>query len=117
MGVQSLSAITLATHDMASSLAFYETLGFRKAWDGEGGRFVVINSGRAWLNLFLARPGRTWGHWGRFILYVDDVDDTYAALVAAGYAPSMPPSDAPWGERYFHILDPAGHEVSIAKRL
>jgi len=27
------------------------------------------------------------------------------------------PADAPWGERYFHILDPDGHELSFARRL
>ena len=117
MGVESLSAITLAAHDPAASAAFYETLGFRKAWDGEGGSFVVINSGKAWMNLFVAGSDRSWGRWGRFILYVDDVDAMYERLREAGYAPSMAPEDAAWGERYFHIDDPAGHEVSIAKRL
>jgi uncharacterized glyoxalase superfamily protein PhnB len=29
----------------------------------------------------------------------------------------MAPADAPWGERYFHVQDPAGHEVSIARPL
>jgi catechol 2,3-dioxygenase-like lactoylglutathione lyase family enzyme len=117
MAIESLSAITLATHDMGASVAFYETLGFRKAWEGQGGTFVVLNAGRAWLNLFTAPRGEAWGRWGRFILHVDDVDATFATLRAAGYTPAMEPSDAPWGERYFHILDPAGHEVSIARPL
>jgi uncharacterized glyoxalase superfamily protein PhnB len=29
----------------------------------------------------------------------------------------MAPSDAPWGERYFHVRDPAGHELSFARLL
>jgi catechol 2,3-dioxygenase-like lactoylglutathione lyase family enzyme len=117
VAVESLSALTLATHDVAASVAFYESLGFRKVWDGRGGAFVVLNAGRAWLNLFAAAPAQEWGRWGRFILYVVDVDATFATLQAAGYSPEMEPSDAPWGERYFHVLDPAGHEVSIARRL
>ena len=28
-----------------------------------------------------------------------------------------PPEDASWGERYFHVTDPDGHELSFAKRL
>ena len=28
-----------------------------------------------------------------------------------------PPRDAEWGERYFHILDPDGHELSFARPL
>jgi uncharacterized glyoxalase superfamily protein PhnB len=27
----------------------------------------------------------------------------------------MSPTDAPWGERYFHLRDPDGHELSFAK--
>ena len=40
-----------------------------------------------------------------------------ALVVAAGLEPMTEPVDAPWGERYFHVLDPAGHEVSIARRI
>jgi uncharacterized glyoxalase superfamily protein PhnB len=29
----------------------------------------------------------------------------------------MAPTDAPWGERYFHLRDPDGHELSFAKLL
>jgi uncharacterized glyoxalase superfamily protein PhnB len=29
----------------------------------------------------------------------------------------MAPSDAPWGERYFHVTDPDGHELSFARPL
>ena len=49
--------------------------------------------------------------------WVDNVDAMHKAFIAAGFTPLMAPSDAVWGERYFHILDPAGHEVSIARRL
>ncbi len=116
MAVESLSAITLATRDMERAVAFYETLGFRRAWGRPGGDFNVLNAGSAWINLFLAEPDRAWGAWGRFILHVDDVDAVYEALRAAGYEPEMAPSDAPWGERYFHVKDADGHEVAIAKR-
>ncbi|MHC4164482.1 MAG: VOC family protein, partial [Planctomycetota bacterium] len=27
------------------------------------------------------------------------------------------PADAEWGERYFHITDPDGHELSFARPL
>jgi uncharacterized glyoxalase superfamily protein PhnB len=27
------------------------------------------------------------------------------------------PADAPWGERYFHVRDPDGHELSFARPL
>jgi uncharacterized glyoxalase superfamily protein PhnB len=37
--------------------------------------------------------------------------------IAAGYLPVPSPADAPWGERYFHIHDPNGHELSFARPL
>ena len=48
------------------------------------------------------------------ILYHSDVDALYARVLAAGYRPDTPPRDAEWGERYFHITDPDGHELSFA---
>ena len=37
--------------------------------------------------------------------------------LAAGYSPDTAPRDAEWGERYFHITDPDGHELSFARPL
>jgi uncharacterized glyoxalase superfamily protein PhnB len=31
--------------------------------------------------------------------------------------PQSPPHDATWGERYFHVSDPDGHELSFATPL
>jgi catechol 2,3-dioxygenase-like lactoylglutathione lyase family enzyme len=116
MQVETLSAITLATHDMERSLAFYGVLGFKTVWAAPDGSFATINADRAWVNIFRAEPDTEWGAWGRYVLHVDDVDAFHARLIEAGYTPEMEPSDAPWGERYFHVLDPDGHEVSLAKR-
>ena len=51
------------------------------------------------------------------MLWVDDVDAMYKRTLAAGFAPETKPTDAPWGERYFHIHDPDGHELSFARPL
>jgi len=48
---------------------------------------------------------------------VDDVDAQHARAVAAGLTPDFAPRDASWGERYFHITDPDGHEISFAHLL
>lgn len=37
--------------------------------------------------------------------------------VAASHSPEGPPRDAAWGERYFHLIDPKGHELRFAKPL
>jgi len=54
---------------------------------------------------------------GRNIFYVSDVDQMYELALSEGLQPEFSPRDAPWGERYFHIRDPAGNELSFAKRL
>jgi catechol 2,3-dioxygenase-like lactoylglutathione lyase family enzyme len=117
--VRSLSAVTLATHDMAASFAFYDALGFALRYGGADSAFTSFHVGpTSWLNLqhdpSWTPPERVWG---RTIVWVDDVDAVHARALAAGYRPSMAPSDAPWGERYFHVLDPAGHELSVARPL
>ena len=117
--VDSINAITLITADMAASVAFYAVLDAEVVFGGPTSTFTTFKFGHEqFLNLQLdpARepPMRVWG---RFILWVDDVDAVHRTFLDAGYTPTMAPSDAVWGERYFHILDPAGHEVSIARRL
>jgi uncharacterized glyoxalase superfamily protein PhnB len=51
------------------------------------------------------------------IFHVHDVDALHARALAAGLAPEAPPRDAEWGERYFHLRDPDGHELSFARPL
>jgi catechol 2,3-dioxygenase-like lactoylglutathione lyase family enzyme len=116
---ESLNAVTLATHDMAASVGFYETIGMTLAFGGPDAPFSTLRIGPTdFLNLQLdpewSPPRRVWG---RFIVWVDDVDAVHRRLVDHGVEPELAPSDAPWGERYFHVLDPAGHEMSIARRL
>ena len=118
--IESLSAVTLTVSDIGRSMRFYESLGFeRKPGDAVPGfvSYLLGDPARpAYLNL-LEAPHGSFGAWGRVILYVSDVDAFHARLVAAGIAPEFAPADAPWGERYFHVVDPDGHELSFAKLL
>ena len=66
------------------------------------------------MNLILQPSERAWSWWGRVIFYDPQVDALHARLVAAGYRPDTAPRDAEWGERFFHITDPDGHELSFA---
>jgi catechol 2,3-dioxygenase-like lactoylglutathione lyase family enzyme len=115
--IESISAITLATHDMARSVAFYEALGFVLKQGGASALFTSFHAGTGFLNLVQAPADHTWSWWGRAIFYVDDVDAQHARAVSAGFAPAFAPRDAPWGERYVHIVDPDGHEISFARPL
>ncbi len=47
-------------------------------------------------------------------LMVDNVDDVVAQAVAAGATIKMPVADMFWGDRYGKIVDPFGHDWSIA---
>jgi uncharacterized glyoxalase superfamily protein PhnB len=115
--IEGLSALTLATHDMRRAVRFYRMLGFAMLYGGEDAQFTSFRAGGNYLNLIAAPAERQWSWWGRAIFYVADVDALYASLVAAGISPQAPPRDAPWGERFFHVTDPDGHELSFAKPL
>lgn len=115
--IRHISAITLATHDLARALPFYRALGFTVHYGNEAGPLVSLNAGSSYLNLIVQPAERHWSWWGRVILYVSDVDAFYDHAVASGLKPLAPPQDAPWGERFFHLTDPDGHELSFAQPL
>jgi catechol 2,3-dioxygenase-like lactoylglutathione lyase family enzyme len=115
--IEGVSAVTLSTHDMARAVAFYVALGFVLKYGGASSAFTSFHAGRSFLNLIAVPATQRWGAWGRTIFYVDDVDTQHARALAAGLTPEFAPRDAPWGERYFHIRDPDGHELSFAKPL
>lgn len=122
--LRTINALTLATCDMRGSCAFYEKLGLIRTFETPA--FVTLSmsapvtadNNRLHVNLQLderfraSAPGESLG-WGRAVVFVDDVDALHASLAARGVAAPLP-KDAPWGERYFHILDPMGHELSLA---
>lgn len=114
--IEALSAITLATRDMERAVRFYEALGFPMKYGGANDAFTSFSFGHSFLNLIAETRGPL-GWWGRVIVYVSDVDSLYRKARAAGLAPEFEPRDAPWGERYFHIVDPDGHELSFAQPL
>lgn len=115
--IESISAITLATHDMARAVEFYRLLGFHLVHGGEDAAFTTFHAGNACLNLIAQGAERRWSWWGRLIIYTSDVDALHDRLVAAGHQPEDKPRDAEWGERFFHITDPDGHELSFARPL
>lgn len=47
-------------------------------------------------------------------LYVPDVDAVFNQAVAAGATVKMPVADMFWGDRYGMLIDPFGHQWSIA---
>ncbi len=115
--IESISAVTLATHDMRRAVRFYLSLGFEISHGGEAASFTSFRAGAGFLNIIEQPAEKRWSWWGRTIFYVDDVDALYETARAAGHKPSTEPRDAEWGERYFHLTDPDGHELSFARPL
>lgn len=109
--------MTLATHDMARAVAFYQSLGFEMRYGGPDSEFTSFHAGAGYLNLIAQPPDRQWSWWGRLIFHVAEVDEMYQRVSSLGLEPEAPPRDAEWGERYFHLIDPDGHELSFARPL
>ena len=102
---------------MKTSVQFYlNVLGMELLHGGEQASFTSLrarNSESAVLNL---EQGAGETHWGRLIFHVTDVDAFWIHLRDTGLDPEVP-RDAFWGERYFHMLDPDGYELSFARPL
>jgi catechol 2,3-dioxygenase-like lactoylglutathione lyase family enzyme len=115
MHIQHISAVTLAVQDMGRSVAFYQAIGLDILYGGAQATFTSFRLGDTFLNLILT-PAYDGFWWGRLILRVEKVDELHAAFTAMGVQ-AEPPRDGPWGERYFHLKDPDGHELSFAQLL
>ena len=61
-------------------------------------------------------------HVTRIIFHTHDVDKLYLHMQKSKTIPKLinfegEPVDAKWGERYFHVLDPDGYQLSFATPL
>ena len=99
------------------AVRFYRALGFEVLHGGEESSFTSLRAGVSYLNLIAHPAEERWSWWGRVIFYVADVDALYGRALVAGYQPATVPRDAEWGERFFHLNDPDGHELSFARPL
>jgi uncharacterized glyoxalase superfamily protein PhnB len=115
--IDGISAVTLGTHEMPRAVRFYRALGFEILHGGEESPLTSFQAGASYLNLIAQTADRRWSWWGRVIFYVADVDELYDRALAAGCQPNTAPRDAEWGERFFHVVDPDGHELSFARPL
>jgi len=118
------SALTLATKDMNESVKFYQKLGLVTSYRSNDfttlhppPKDTVPHMASIYMNLILRPDYDAGSSWGRIVVYVSDVDAMFERVLQQGFQPEFSPRNAPWGERYFHILDPSGHELSFAKPL
>ena len=57
---------------------------------------------------------------GRVIFHAENVDELYSYMkrdeyISKSIAFENEPANAPWGERFFHIREPNGYELSFAQ--
>jgi catechol 2,3-dioxygenase-like lactoylglutathione lyase family enzyme len=117
MRIQKISALTLTVANMRNSVRFYrDVLGMEIIYGGEDGCFSSLRATGVEDPILNLQQGRSVTRWGRMIFYVADVDAFWAYLRGRGFHPESP-QDASWGERYFHMADPDGHELSFAHRI
>jgi len=133
MEVYRISAVTLKVRNMGESCAFYSKLpGFTLVYGGSKERFTTFEVGRGtkmYLNLELkddmARristdPDTPKKSFGRIVFHTDDVDGLYRFMTTdSGVSQSAifenAPKDAIWGERFFHVSEPDGYQLSFAQ--
>lgn len=121
MGLQHLG---LPTGDMEKTLAFYRALGFQLALDTEnnGDRVCFLKLGHICIEAYeFPDPAGKRGAWDHVALDVDDIQQTWDAVLAAGYTPVEPEIQfLPFwekGVRYFNLLGPNQETVEFSQML
>ena len=100
---------------MKAAVQFYRNvLGMELLYGGERASFSSLQAGDSGSVILNLEQGNSVPRWGRLIFHVTDVDAFWTHLKEKGFDPEIP-RDASWGERYFHMLDPDGHELSFAR--
>jgi uncharacterized glyoxalase superfamily protein PhnB len=111
------AAVSLTVADPESSASFLErTFDFEREMAADG--FVSLTRPDIGFNIIYLRAGlSTFKPHDRasraadgvlIVLVVDDIDNEYARLVAAGTKILTPIETEEWGERYFQVEDPNG---------
>jgi catechol 2,3-dioxygenase-like lactoylglutathione lyase family enzyme len=115
VNIQKISAITLRVASMPISMRFYrDVLGMEVVYAKEDGYFSSLSTKDGMEPILNLEHGSPATQWGRLIFHVADVDAFWAYFKERGLHPERP-RDALWGERYFHMRDPDGHELSFAQ--
>ena len=117
--------VVLTVADFDEAIRFYrDSLGLEQIadWSSEGGRVVLLEAGRATLELFdeaqaetvdAIEAGRRVSGAVRLALEVPDSEATARRLVTAGAGAVAPPVTTPWGDRNARIRGPDGMQLTL----
>jgi catechol 2,3-dioxygenase-like lactoylglutathione lyase family enzyme len=143
MKIYKISAVTLIVENMERSCRFYSQVpGFKLIYGSSDDTFTTfeieeeeeVHKSKMCLNLELginnnreppnhiADNDNGWKrqHFGRIIFHTEDVDRLYSYFknnvsISNLISFENEPTNAPWGERYFHIREPDGYQLSFAE--
>jgi methylmalonyl-CoA/ethylmalonyl-CoA epimerase len=117
--------VALTVEDFDRAVTFYrDALGLEQIadWSSATGRVVVLEAGRATLELFdgpqaesvdAIEAGRRVSGTVRFALRVEDSGGMADRLVAAGAERVAPPVITPWGDRNARVRAPDGMQLTL----
>jgi methylmalonyl-CoA/ethylmalonyl-CoA epimerase len=117
--------VALTVVDFDEALAFYrDVLGLEQLadWSSEQGRVVLLDAGRATLELFdeaqaemvdAIEAGRRVPGKVRLGVRVPDSEEIARRLVAAGAEQIAPPVTTPWGDRNARVRTPDGMQLTL----
>ncbi len=119
--------VYLVVPNSVDAMALYEkALGARTVMrmpgpDGESTMHAEIQLGNSTIMLTdenpeykVHAPATLGGVASSLHLYVEDVDAVFAQAVTAGFEVMQPVMDMFWGDRFGKLVDPYGHQWSIA---
>ncbi|MGW8249742.1 MAG: VOC family protein [Anaerolineales bacterium] len=117
--------VALTTPDYGRSVKFYcEGLGLKPAqlWDNGQGQALIIEMGRATLEIFdqvqaqtidQIEAGERVSGQVRFALQVPDLDAALQRLLDHGARMVHPPVVTPWGDYNVRLEDPDGMQITL----
>ena len=117
--------VALTVEDFDRAVAFYrDALGLEQIadWSSDTGRVVVLEAGRATLELFdsaqaesvdAIEAGRRVSGTVRLALQVGDSAEVAARLVAVGAERVAEPVTTPWGDRNARVKAPDGMQLTL----
>jgi catechol 2,3-dioxygenase-like lactoylglutathione lyase family enzyme len=115
----------LTVDDFDQALGFYrDALGLEQVadWSSKDGRVVLLEAGRATLELFdeaqaesvdTIEAGRRVSGPVRLAIQVDELEETARRLVAAGAEQVADPVTPPWGGRNARLQTPDGLQLTL----
>ncbi|MEM1391415.1 MAG: VOC family protein [Pseudomonadota bacterium] len=107
-----LNQITVPTHDVAASVAFYKRLGFRQLVDSPHYARFLAPEGDTTFSVHLEEGTPTSS---KTVIYLEtgNIDDVVSKLQAEGMRFKQIPKDERWLWREARLLDPAENEICI----